>query len=77
MVTVEASDGTNMASHEVTVTVTNVDDTIVEQTLLERYDADGDDQINTVELVEAINDFLDAQINTAQLVEVINLYLGN
>ena len=75
MVTVEASAGTNMASHEVTVTVTNVDDTIVEQTLLERYDANDNDQIDPLELREAIIHYVGGDIDSAQLRTLIILYI--
>ena len=79
MVTVEASDGTNMASHEVTVTVTNVDDTIVEQTLLDKYDADDSGRIDREEVIAAIDDYLfgvgDEKLTRPQVIEVIDLYL--
>ena len=74
MVTVNASDGTHMASHEVTVTVTNVDDTIVEQTLLERYDADGDDDIDLTEVSTAIDDFFSGGLTLAEVSAVIDLF---
>ena len=82
-VTLKATEGTNTDTHEVTVTVTDVDDT--EQpptqptTLLDRYDADDSGDIDQPEVIEAINDYLfgtgtDA-ITKDQAIEVINLYL--
>ena len=61
MVTVKASDGTNMASHEVTVTVTNVDDTTVGEDLLDRYDADDSGHIDLGEAVDAVLDYQDGE----------------
>ena len=83
MVTVTADAGADIATHEVTIMVTDVDDTddMVTQpsSLLERYDADGDNQISKDEAIAAINDYLfgvgDEEITKDQVIEVINLYL--
>ena len=76
MVTVEASDGTNMATTlAVTITVTDVDETVVEQTLLDRYDADGNDQIDTAELREAITHYILGDIDLDDVREIIRLYI--
>ena len=79
MVTVKASDGTDMDTYEVTVTVTDEDDTIVEQDLFDRYNTDGDQEISKSEVIEAINDYLfgegDDRITKNEVIAVINLYL--
>ena len=75
MVTVEASDGTNMDTLAVTITVTDGEDTVVEQTLLETYDENGNDQIDKSEAVAAIRDYIAGQIDKADVVEIIRLYI--
>ena len=80
MVTVKADDGTNMDEHNVIVTVTDVDDTApVDNTLLGRYDTDGDGQISKDEAIQAINDYLFGvgaeAISKDEVIQVINLYL--
>ena len=79
MVTVEANDGTNDASRDVTVTVTNVDESAPAGSLLERYDTDVSGDIDKDEAIAAINDYLfgtgDDAITQDQVIEVINLYL--
>ena len=74
MVTVEASDGTNMASHEVTVTVTNVDDTIVEHDLLDIYDADNSGHIDLPEVSAVIDDYFGGLRTLAEVSAVIDLF---
>ena len=74
-VIVEVSDGTNEATVTVTVTVTEE----APQTLLERYDTNGNGSIEKSEVIVAINDYLfgtgaDA-ISKNDVIEVINLYL--
>jgi len=77
---VTAADPSGLSdSLEVTVTVTDTDETGAGQTLLERYDADNSGAIEKAEMIAAINDYLfgvgtDA-ITEADMVEVINLYL--
>ena len=77
IVTVTAEDGTSQETYTVTVTVGEAPP--VEGTLLDRYDADDDNQISKDEAIAAINDYLfgegDQQITKAQVLEVINLYL--
>ena len=77
IVTVTAEDGTSQETYTVTVTVGEAPP--VEGTLLDRYDADDDNQISKDEAIAAINDYLfgegDQQITKAQVIEVINLYL--
>ena len=61
MVTVNASDGTNMAELNVMVTVTDVmDDTGVDDPLLAEYDPDGDGRIEKVDMRRAVRDFFGA-----------------
>ena len=83
MVTVKANDGTDDAMRAVRITVTDVDENVVEpgQTLLERYDTDSNG-IDQQEVINAINDYLfgvgDEVITKDQAIEIINLYLfGN
>ena len=79
MVTVKANDGTYMDTHEVVVTVTDVDDAVSGDTLLARYDTDDSGQIEREEAIVAINDYLfgegDEALTRAEVIEVINLYL--
>ena len=83
MVTVKATDGTNMAMSDVVVTVTDVvEDTtpvIGDDTLLDRYDTDDSGvsgEIDRSEVIMAINDYLfDETISRADVIAVINLYL--
>ena len=77
-VTVEADDGTDMDSRDVTVRVMDVDEAIVGDTLLDRYDVDKDG-LQKSEVLKAINDYLfgvgvDA-ISKADVLKLINIYL--
>ena len=80
MVTVMADDGTYTAERMVTVTVTEVDDSMVTpmppgDTLLERYDDDDDGMINQAEVEEALADYFFAQTLSQEEVEdVLALY---
>ena len=74
MVTVKASDGTNMAIQVVTVTVTNEDDTTVGEDLLDRYDDDDSGHIDRAEAVRAVLDYQGGQLTRAEAVQVILLY---
>ena len=79
MVTIMVSDGTYMDTHDVMVTVTNVDDAEAGDTLLDRYDANDSGEIDKDEVIQAINDYLfgvgaDA-ISQEDVIEIINLYL--
>ena len=83
MVTVKADDGTYMDTHDVTITVTGMDESVVQpgQTLEERYDTDNNG-LDKDEVIAAINDYLfgegDVAITKDQAIEIINLYLfGN
>ena len=72
MVTVKADDDTYMDTHEVTVTVTDVDETVVGQTPLQRYDDNDNGRIDKEELVEAIFDYnVNETLEKAQLVDLI------
>ena len=80
MVTIEADDGTNTNSFNVTVTVSDVDEmTPGDGSLLDRYDTNNNNQLDKDEVIAAINDYLfgvgDEQITKDQVIEVINLYL--
>ena len=56
-VTVTANDGTNTAMKVVTVTVTDMDDVVTGETLLDRYDADKDGWIQLEEARVAVGDY--------------------
>ena len=78
MVTVEADDGTYMATQDVTVTVTDVDEEIVGDTLLDTYDArtkSGD--IDKEEVRAALTDYFNDVINKEQAREVLTLYFAS
>ena len=81
MVTLKATAGGEMDTHEVTVRVTDVDETQPPhgQTLLQRYDADNSGGVDKSEMIKAINDYLfgegDDAINKEDMIVVINLYL--
>ena len=79
MVTVEANDGTNTATKAVTVTVTDVDEMVPGDALVDRYDANSNGTIDKVEVITAINDYLfsegDEAISKPEVIRLINLYL--
>ena len=79
MVTVNANDGENDASRDVTVTVTDVDEGVGPMTPLESYDADNSGTIDKEEMIQAIEDRLygegDRAISKEDMIAVINLYL--
>ena len=73
-VTVVANDGTYMDTHDVTVTVTDVDDE-QPQTLLARYDDNNSGRIDKDELVNAVFDYnINRTLSKASLVELIFSY---
>ena len=84
MVTVEADDGTFMATRDVVVTVTDVveETPIIGGTLLERFDTDVDGvsgEIDKSEVIMAINDYFDeiGGVTKKDVLDVINLYLDS
>ena len=77
MITVRATGGTGTGAIDVTVRVTNVDDT-ASTDLLESYDANNNGQIDRPEVITGINDYLDNRgITRAQVFELINLYFDS
>ncbi len=76
-VEVTADDGNGgTATIDVTVTVIDVEEVVVEGSLMQRYDADKDGTISKVEVAIAIDDYLDANdLSRLQVAEVIDLYL--
>ena len=80
-VTVKASDGTNRDTLSVTITVTDVDEaTTPADPLLDRYDANDNDEIERSEVFAAINDYLDGDAGAptrADVFKLIDLYLGD
>ena len=81
MVTVEADDGTYMATRDVVVTVTDVveETPIIGGTLLERFDTDVNGEIDKSEVIMAINDYFDEieGVTKKDVLDVINLYLDS
>ena len=80
MVTVKASDGTDMDTYEVTVTVTDEDEMVVVvpgDSLLDTYDTNGNGEYDRPEVIAAIREFLrgDTQITRAQVIEIIRTFL--
>ena len=76
LVTVKASDGTNMASHEVTVTVTDVSEMAPEMSLLEMYDENDNNRIDKNEVLAGVEDYIFRQtITREQVLELVELYI--
>ena len=76
MVTVKASDGTDMDTYEVTVTVTDEDEEGQADDLLETYDTNDNNRIDKSEALTAIEDYIFGGILTKeQALEVITLYI--
>ena len=80
-VTVKASDGTNEDTLDVTITVTDVDEDVTpDDPLVDRYDADGNGEIERAEVFAAIDDYLDEGADAptrADVFKLIDLYLGD
>ena len=86
LVTLNATDSErNMATRNVVVTVTDVEDTttpVIGGTLLDRFDTDPDGvsgEIDKSEVIMAINDYLDdiGGVTKKDVIDVINLYLDS
>ena len=79
MVTIMADDGTYMNTRDVTVRVTDVDEMVTGDDLVDRYDADDSGMIEKSEVLEAINDYLfgegDEAISKTDVLRLINIYL--
>ena len=75
MVTLKADDGTYMATYDVTVRVTDEDDTTTPGgSLLEQYDSDNSGHIDLGEAVEAVLDYHNGTLSLSDTVDVILLY---
>ena len=76
MVTVEADDGTYTDTHDVTVTVTDVEDTPVEpESLLDRYDTNGSGRIDKDELADGVFDYnIEQTLSKDDLADLIFSY---
>ena len=74
MVTVTASDGIASGSIDVTVMVTNMDE--AGDTLLDRYDENGNDEIDLDEVFKAIDDYFDYddRVTLEEVYEIVDLY---
>ena len=75
MVTIMAEDGTYTDTHEVAVTVTDVDEEIIGGTLLERY-AGVDGELQLDEVFRAIDDYFDYddRITLEEVYQLVDLY---
>ena len=76
-VTVEADDGTDMDTHDVTVTVTEVEDDVVTpgDSVVDMYDANNSGRIDKDELVNAVFDYnVEGTLEKDQLVELVFSY---
>ena len=71
--TIEATTVTAGETGEFTLTIRGV--TGAYDALFDRYDTDGDGQINKPEVIAAVRDYLGGQITKAQVVEVIRHYI--
>ena len=79
-VTVTATDEAGLSdSIDVIITVTEVDEIVTGDDLVDRYDADDSGQIDKTEVLKAINDYLfgegDEAITKPDVLRLINLYL--
>ena len=74
MVTVTASDGIFSSSIDVMVMVTNMDE--AGDTLLDRYDENGNDVIDLDEVFKAIDDYFDYddRVTLEEVYEIVDLY---
>ena len=75
MVTVKATAGADMDTQDVVITVTDVVEMAPEMSLLDRYDTDGNDQIDVDELREAITHYILGDIDLDDVREIIRLYI--
>ena len=78
-VTVTASDSGGLSdSIDVTITVTDVDDMVTGETLLDRYDDNDNDQIDKDEVFRAIDDYFDYpdRLTKEEVFEIVDLYFA-
>ena len=75
-VTVEADDGTYQATHDVTVTVTDVVETTPTDPLLARFDPNGDGRIEMEDMRSAVGDFFGANptLSVADMRRLVTIY---
>ena len=72
-VTVTVSDGTDIATIEVTITVTNAD---TGSGIGDTYDANEDGTISSTEVLQAVKDYFDNNINSTEVLAVVKLYFA-
>ena len=80
MVTVKATEGSDMDTQDVTVTVTDVEEQGTGDALVDRYDSNTNGEIEKSEVITAINDYFDDGANApskADVIRLINLYLDS
>ena len=78
MVTLKADDGTDMATQDVTVRVTDVDEQGQSDSLLERYDTNDNGRIDKDEVLTAISDYFNqvGGLTKPEVLEIIRLYFN-
>jgi serralysin len=75
-VTIEATDGTNADTHDVTVTVTDVEE-LGPGTVVERYDTDDNDEISGSEVIQAVRDYFAGGITGPEVLKVVRAYFDS
>ena len=79
MVTIMADDGTYMNTRDVTVRVTDVDEMVTGDPLVDRFDDNGNGMIDKEEVIKAIVDYLDEVpgITKIDVIDLIDFYLDS
>ena len=80
MVTVKADDGTYTDTHDVTVTVTDVDEEVIAgDPLLDEYDPDGDGTIDKADMRRAVADFFGSSptLVKADMRRLVSIYFSS
>ena len=78
MVTVKANDGTNDAERDVTIRVTDVDEEVTGDALLDEYDPNGDGTIERADMRRAVGDFFGTSptLSRADMRRLVGLYFA-
>ena len=76
MVTVEADDGTYMGTRDVTVTVTDVEEAVIDDPVA-LYDADSDGTIDSTEVLAAVSAYFNGEITASDVLAVVAKYFSD
>ena len=76
MVTVMADDGTYMATRDVTVTVTDVEEAVIDDPVA-LYDANDDDTIDSTEVLAAVSAYFNDEITANDVLAVVAKYFSD